>query len=82
MFSHDWCQRSFDISQLHRFVALSQYSIEAFIMAPIDQRRIVRNPITANACHVSNIAECTSRYGSIKKKKYSLGYRVCCDGDL
>ena len=52
---------------------LHYHNIEAFIVDPIDQRRIIGTPITTKACHVSNLAEYTSRYGSNKKKTMLWG---------
>jgi hypothetical protein len=47
--------------------------IEVPIMPTVDQRRVVGASITAKAVHVSNLAECTRRYGSNKKTKLLLG---------
>jgi hypothetical protein len=42
-------------------------------MSTLDQRRVIGAAITAKAIHVSNLAECTQRYGSNKRTKMLLG---------
>ena len=52
---------------------LGQYTSPPPSIMAADPRRIVGSMVEANACHVTNLAECVRRYGSNSKTKRVQG---------